>query len=96
MDLVRVKGKNEPVGIIEILHNDHHLWNKKEAIEKYEKAYSMFYSRNFQGCHEIMTDLLRMCPEDKACIRYKQWCEDYLKTPPEKDWDGVFTHTTKG
>ena len=40
--------------------------------------------------------VLKLDPEDGPAQTYVKRCGMFLEKPPEKDWDGVFTHTDKG
>lgn len=96
LDKVRVKGKTEPVEIYEALHSTHYFKTNDQDWEKYQAAFDMYYDKNFTESLKIFTELHAKYPEDKACKRYIEWNETYIQTPPPADWDGIFTHTTKG
>jgi adenylate cyclase len=95
LDKVRVKGKLEPVEIYEVLHSTHNFMIDKEAYDNFQIAYGRFHAKNFQGALNIFTSLSEKYPEDKASIRFKGMCEDFIETPPEENWDGVYTFNEK-
>lgn len=90
LDLVKVKGKDEPVEIWQVLTKEptKELLNELElyhgAIEFYKKA-------NFKEALAILKNL----QNETIYEIYKQRCEEFLQTPP-KHFDGVYEHTTKG
>lgn len=96
LDKVRVKGKTEPVEIYEALHSTHYFKTNDADWKKYQAAFDMYYDKNFTESLKIFKELHAKYPEDKACKRYIEWNETYIQTPPPADWDGIFTHTTKG
>lgn len=96
LDKVRVKGKTEPVEIYEALHSTHYFKTNDEDWKKYQKAFDLYYDKNFTESLSLFRELHEKYPEDKACLRYIEWNETYIATPPPADWDGIFTHTTKG
>lgn len=96
LDKVRVKGKEEAITMYEVFHPSHHLYTDQESAIAYEKAFECYQNMEFKEAIEILTPLTEKYPDDKSCARVKKSCEDYIETPPPADWDGVFTHTTKG
>lgn len=96
IDKVRVKGKEKPVTIFEGLHSFHPFKVDPQALIDYEKAYEDYLNKNFKDAGEIFSALCNKYPEDKSSKRLKEFCDNYIKNPPSEDWDGVFTHTTKG
>lgn len=96
LDKVRVKGKEQPVTLWEVLYPSHRLWNDDEAISLYADAFKMYQEQNFKGAAKILAPLHEKYPEDKCFKRVLVSCQEFLEVPPPPDWDGVFTHSTKG
>lgn len=95
LDSVRVKGKKLPVKIYEL------LGEKKEA-EKWEKAVSIFedgLSKYKQGLWDeaiaSFQKVMEIKPDDAPAKLYIERCQELKITPPEGEWDGVFTMTRK-
>ncbi len=97
LDLVRVKGKNEPVRI-------HELITYKSIASPAILTSSSIYEAGFQAyLEQNWTKAITLFDEaerskgkkDKACHVLIERCEDYKKSPPGKNWDGVFTRTHK-
>lgn len=103
LDLVRVKGKTEPVAIFEIIdykENPLLLEDKESAIKEVEyfnRAVMMYRKSEFRLAKSMFEELKNDYKplNKKICDIYIERCEIFIKTPP-KDFDGVFTHTTKG
>jgi len=100
LDLVRVKGKTEPVEIFEVL--DFGLLkdaksNVRDEITEYHNALSFYRGADFKNALEIFEKMNQK--EDKLNKNiyniYIERCKHYIEEPPA-DFDGVFTHTTKG
>ncbi len=96
IDMVKVKGKQEPVKIYIPLGNikDADLTNKFDMVNQAEQAFALYHQQKFTAAANLFKEL----PDDGLLTfkaLYKQRCEDYIKQPPEEDWDGVFSLTTK-
>lgn len=93
LDLVRVKGKNEPVSIYEVL--DDKVPSEEFKIEntRYQEALSAYRASLFTEALSIFKEL-----HDKTGVYlynvYIERCEHYIENPPS-EFDGVFTFTTK-
>ncbi len=97
LDLVRVKGKNEPVKLYELISAKSDVTaNIKEATELYEEGFKNYLKADWNNS----TLLLRKSEKvkgkkDKACAQLIERCEFYKTNPPDKNWDGVYTRTHK-
>ena len=87
IDLVRVKGKNKPVKIYEVLG-----FGSKDFSE-YHIGLELYRNSNFYRAKEIFEKLFNET-RDKLYEVYINRCEYLLKNPP-KNFDGVWTFTTK-
>lgn len=96
LDKVRVKGKENAVTIYEVFHPSHHLMGDDQALRDYNVAWRCYQEGRFREAVDLLTPLHEKYPEDKTFKRVLEFAEGYLKMPPPPDWDGVFTHTTKG
>lgn len=97
LDLIRVKGKMQPVRIYEVLETTDQgiAAGRQSLIERFEMGLERYRSREFEQARDIFTDILELDPDDGPARLYLQRCERYLQTPPPEDWDGVFVMTTK-
>lgn len=96
LDKVRVKGKEEAVTIYEVLHATHPFKLDEQALKDYLQAFDYYLNQQFSQAIDLLNPLCEKYPEDKSCNRVKESCERYMQNPPTPDWDGVYTHTTKG
>jgi len=106
LDLVTVKGKSEPVEIWQIIdydrQSDEKLYGVSKSelfdeLESYHRAINLYKTMHFSQALEIFQML--EASEKKTNLNiyniYIQRCKHYIKEPP-KDFNGVFTHMTKG
>ncbi len=96
LDKVRVKGKSEPVTMYEVYHSFHHLMLDPESHHAYLQGFELYQEMKFQAAIEKLQPIADKYPQEKASRIVIERCQTYLQNPPPEDWDGVFTHTTKG
>jgi len=106
LDLVTVKGKNEPVEIWQIHDYDrlmkHTLYPvSKEELDKelkrYHEAIELYKTGLFAEALAIFREVESWENKTNRSIYkiYIDRCEHYIQNPPES-FNGVFVHTTKG
>ncbi|CAI8163542.1 MAG: Adenylate cyclase 2 [Pseudidiomarina mangrovi] len=86
VDLVRVKGRQAPVQLLELLLND-----DQHSIDITRKAWDYYQQGDFaaaKACYEEINN-------QQLGLLFCRRCTYYLDNPPPKDWDGVFTHLSK-
>ncbi|MCG3664201.1 adenylate/guanylate cyclase domain-containing protein [Aliarcobacter butzleri] len=96
LDLVKVKGKNEPVEIWQVLGIGEAKKSLKEELDLYHKAIEFYKNSDFINALEIFESLENNENKTNKNI-YKIYitrCKEFIKTPP-KNFDGVYEHTTK-
>ena len=94
-DLVRVKGKNEPVRLFEPLGFEGEVDAAKLAkLERYNAALAMFRAQKFT---EAKAAFEALYAEENHLLYtvYLERIEHFVEEPPPADWDGVYTHKTK-
>jgi adenylate cyclase len=95
VDVVRVKGKVNPVAIYEPLGMQGEL--DAAALKRkqdFEQAISAFLALNFDEAEAV----LRKAHKRNPCKLYEVYLDriaHFRDNPPPADWDGVFTYTTK-
>lgn len=96
LDLVRVKGKNEPVAIFEPVGHKNDL-NKSTTSEltSHKQALKAFHKQDWDKAELDFFNLNRANPERYLYQVYLERITYYRKNPPGDNWDGVFTHTSK-
>jgi len=93
LDLVRVKGKELPVAIYEVLGYGQAEGALKDELEVYDSALKLYREANFSKALELFS-VLKEQNNSKLHQTYVERCEHFIENPPEH-FDGVFTFTTK-
>jgi adenylate cyclase len=101
LDLIRVKGKHQPVTIYELyghrldLQQDGILADSEARIARFEDARQLYRQRRWSDAQHIFQEVLDCWPDDGPSVVYLKRCQDYLAEEPLPEWDGVFTMTHK-
>jgi len=96
-DLLRVKGKTEPVAIYEILdhHDDDSFPNLNESTTLFEQGYQLYQNGDFTKARSVFEKCMALNAADKLSALYMTRCTHFLDDPPEGEWDGVWVMTSK-
>jgi len=96
LDLVRVKGKKEPVRIYELVEQTGQVESKTlERIEQFEQGLEAYRNMRWNIAIEKFNHTLSLDPEDAPSQLYIKRCRAYQEEPPPENWDGVYTMKTK-
>ena len=96
LDLVRVKGKNEPIAIFEpIGHEDEIDEATTLELARYNQALQSFRAQNWDQAETDFFALSQIHPDRFLYQVYLNRVTHYKGHLPNDDWDGVFTHTSK-
>ncbi len=97
LDLVRVKGKNDPVILYEAISELKGLNGKrKEIIGLYEEGLALYLDRKWEAAiKKFKESESAKGSDDKAVKLLVERCQEYKKTPPSVSWDGVYTRDHK-
>lgn len=93
LDRVRVKGKHEPVAIFEVIGFGEAKGELKQELLEYDLALAQYRGSDFEGALKAFKVLNERNPHHLYDL-YIERCEHLMQNPP-KDFDGVFTFTTK-
>jgi adenylate cyclase len=96
LDLVRVKGKNEPVAIFEPVALDRDLDDaSRHELERWNAALAAVRAQNWDLAMEIIVQLQALAPDRGLYSLYTERIAYYRDHPPGEGWDGVTTFETK-
>ena len=96
LDLIRVKGKLEPVTIYELLGSSSNLAaGARTLAERFRDARALYQQRRWPEAQAAFQSVLDQWPEDGPARAYWKRCQEYLFDEPSANWDGVFTMTHK-
>jgi len=93
LDIVQVKGKDEPIKIYEVLSKGNLTKKKKFELDAYNEAHELYMKASFKDAKEKFNNLYEKYNKHLYNL-YSQRCEE-LQTKDIKDFDGVFRFTTK-
>ncbi len=86
VDLVRVKGKNEPVAVYELMTCN------QQIASRFEEALALYRKNSFV---EAMVIFAGLSESDNLSLLYHDRCKEFLSNPPPEGWDGVYSATFK-
>lgn len=96
LDRVRVKGKKTGIAIYEVICRESELQAAlKTELELYIQALKHYFNQEWNQAFKIFSELNFSHPQEKLYTLYLRRIEEFIKTPPPKNWDGVYIHTSK-
>jgi adenylate cyclase len=101
LDIIRVKGKLQPVTIYELVGMLSELelatnYNElKQRLQDFAAARELYRKRNWEQAQHAFQEILDRTPDDGPSRMYWKRCQEYLFDEPPVGWDGVFTMTHK-
>ncbi|OFX13506.1 MAG: guanylate cyclase [Alphaproteobacteria bacterium RIFOXYD12_FULL_60_8] len=97
VDKVVVKGKTEPVGILECLdyHTEETFPNVMEALGYFKAGLDAYRKAKWDAGIKNFREALALNPADKLCEIYIERCEHLKIEPPQGEWDGVWVMKSK-
>ncbi len=96
IDLLRVKGKEEPVAVYELLGRRGGLEvRQRQLIERYQEGLIAYKRRDFQAAKRAFEAALRVDPQDGPSQVYRERVEAFLRSPPPPSWNGVYDLQSK-
>lgn len=96
IDLLRVKGKKEPVVVFELLARKGQLDDKKRrVIDVYLEGLTAYKMRNFSAACTRFSEAVALDPSDGPSRVYLERSTNYRQMPPPAEWDGVYEMTSK-
>ena len=92
IDRIRVRGKQQPVAIFEVLD---HLEEDSPAraarfLSCYQNALGLYRRQEWTKAREAFAVAIERHPADTVSKLYSTRCDYFLAHPPGVDWDGVW------
>ncbi len=95
LDLVRVKGKNEPVAIFEPIGLAEGLSDEQKTnLAGFSDAIAAYRQKDWDTAQGLLIKL-RQDEDELLYNAYLDRVEQFRREPPPTEWDGVFEHLTK-
>ena len=97
LDLLRVKGKTEPIKVYELLGlKETGIPDKKQqVVDIFSQGFQSYLKQNWDAAIQYFNQALVIDRQESPSKTYIKRCEQFKLTPPGDDWDGVFTMLTK-
>ena len=96
LDRVRVKGKDAPVTIYEPVDLlDVCDRRTRECLEAFSACLEAYRNRDFDAAESRLERLAGEDPDRRLYSLYLERIEAFRASPPDAEWDGAFTHTSK-
>jgi len=96
IDLLRVKGKKEPVVVFELLARKGQVDEKKRrVVGVYLEGLAAYKARDFPAACAKFCEAVTLDPSDGPSRVYLERSTNYRQTPPSASWDGVYEMTSK-
>jgi len=96
LDIIRVVGKTEPILIYELLGKKGDLPPYMyDMLKHYYDGLELFGDRQWKRARMSFKEALRIVKDDGPSLTYVKRCEEYMKKPPSKTWDGVYSFKSK-
>jgi adenylate cyclase len=99
LDLIRVKGKLQPVVLYELVAArgtpEGDAPDLEEHLELFALGRACYRERHWRDAQAIFENLLARWPDDGPARLYANRCREYLVAGPEGTWDGVYVMTHK-
>ncbi len=97
LDRVLVKGKQEPVTVIEVLNAESNEVRalKEKTAPLFSEAQQLYNGRQFEAASVLFRKVLSSNPQDRAAAIYFKRCKVYQEKGVPDDWDGVEKLNTK-
>jgi len=97
LDLIRVKGKNKPIAVYELLAEKTTKFSDVffKFLNYYEQGIIAHRSQKWAAAIALFERCLKLNQDDKPAAIYLQRSKEYQENSPGEDWDGVTTLTEK-
>jgi class 3 adenylate cyclase len=96
LDRIQVVGISEPIQIYEVLDLVSGAKGQlQELAALFNSGITLFEARDWRQAETVFSRILRQAPDDGPSLLYLQRCRRFLKTPPDKDWNGIFNINEK-
>ncbi len=93
LDKVRVVGKQVPVTIYELCGSLSEP--ESELVRRFNAGLALYRARKWGEAEACFTSILDELADDRPSRIYLERCENYQKTPPPQEWDGVSNRRDK-
>ena len=90
LDLVMVKGKQQPVKIFEVLGTKEENKNFEKIIELTEGSLKLYFNKQWKEAIIGFKELVEVDKNEIFAEMFISRCQEFLQTPPVNNWNGVW------
>jgi adenylate cyclase len=96
LDWIRVKGKDEPIAIFEVVNAYEYgkIRTITENLEKFKEALGYYRKQEWEKGADIFLQLVYNA-QDPVSALFLERCRYFQDNPPDTNWDGVWVMRTK-
>lgn len=96
LDLVQVKGRQEPVELYApIALKASCSEDEISQVALFEQGLKHYVDKEWQVARDCFQTYLNRCADDQPSQIYLERISEFEQTPPDQQWRGVFSHTSK-
>lgn len=96
LDQIQVVGIKEPIKIYEILGRKGELDNhRRKTYEIFSRGLEAYRQQNWDKAERYFKEVQKNIPDDGPTATFISRCQEYRKSPPPPDWNGVYVATSK-
>jgi adenylate cyclase len=97
LDLLRVKGKEKPVRVYELLAVKEQNFSEafEQMLQSYEQGLAAYRQKDWDTAITCFQAARQHVPEDQPSQLYLERSKQMQAHPPDEDWDGVYVMRTK-
>ena len=66
-----------------------------DMMDFYEQGLDLFSERQWKRALGQFNKALEIVDDDGPSLTYRQRCIEYIKKPPSKTWDGIYSFKSK-
>ncbi len=97
LDFIRVVGKSEPVRVYQLLDRRNVTAGvRADLVDQYHRALSAYRQRDYVKALNDFEACLSLVADDGPALTFVSRCKQFIASPPETDWDGVWDLKEKG
>jgi adenylate cyclase len=95
LDKIKVKGKNQPVNIYELLDVAAESPKYETLLRQFDHAMAAYREQDWQEAADRFAQILTIYPDDGPTQAFLERAEEFIEEAPQADWDGVYVMKTK-
>jgi len=95
LDSVRVKGKQEPVKIYNLVGRTNLPKSQQQTVTRFNQGIAFYRERKWDDAIRKFREVDALDPSLYAAQIYIERCQALKKNPPPPEWDGVYVMTSK-